>query len=353
MGLWTWIVDNWLSEDGESAKHAPKEPGYVRSSRGGVALAEPPEPNTDLPSESPWWKPEGATLLEPVEVKRPDLSGEARALENLLVSHFDGHDLSLPPLLHIAETLLPKLVDKDCDMKSIAIGIGEDQVIAAAVLRMANSPLYRGLNRIKTLQPATCRLGLRALRTLLMHESLRSAMFIEKGGNSEWARRIWRRSLASASIMRGVSDFCSVDKEDAFLIGLLHDIGNVIVLRVVCRARSTFTYEIDDDTFNYLCHECHQEFGELIADSWSLPPHLKAIISSHHTYPAADDEFREQRLLVHITGMINSLLGYAPFAPFDLLESRAVKDLGLDGGEDFVTFLETLGDEVYDTVEAL
>jgi HD-like signal output (HDOD) protein len=239
---------------------------------------------TDAPAAH-WWAPEGATLVEPLEVQRPELTTEARALENLLVSHFDGHDLNMPMLVQGAEQVLGRLRNPDCNLAEVSHDIANDPVIAASVLRMANSPLYRGLNKITALQPAVTRLGVKALRVLMMHISLRAAIFQGKG-RDEWAERIWAGSQASAVIMHSLSAFTRVDENDAFLLGLLHDIGQVIVLRVVRTNQALSGAEIDDDTFDYLCHECHQEFGELVAAAWELPSTFRSLIADHHAYPA-------------------------------------------------------------------
>ena len=73
------------------------------------------------------------------------MSTEARALENALVSHFDGHDLTIPSLPRVPEGVLRELRSSDCDYGKVAGLIAEDQVIAAAVIRMANSPIYGGV----------------------------------------------------------------------------------------------------------------------------------------------------------------------------------------------------------------
>ena len=91
----------------------------------------------------------------------------------------------------------------------------------------------------------------------------------------------------------------------------------------------------------------------MIANAWSLPPNLKAIISDHHRYPDQDDPLRTARLLVELIDMINSLLGYASYRPYDLLHSRAVTELGLGDNAKFVSFLEELPDRIHESVEML
>ena len=360
MGIWTWVVEK-LTEG------APAGPRTVARGRGGSAGPAGEDENTavatlepDLESDSKdeaqparWWAPEDATLLEPRKIVRPELTTEARALENLLVSHFDGHDLKMPPLMHITEQVLSQLRSRKTSMGAVAGSVAEDQVIAAAVLRMANSPLYRGLHKITAIQPALTRLGVRAIRTLMMHESLRSAMFQGKGWSAELARILWMRSLAGACVMRGLSKFTKVDEEEAHLIGLLHDIGSVIVLRIAHDNQIFTHYDIDLETFEYLCFECHQEFGELVTDAWKLSGGLKALICDHHSTPAPDDPLRTERLQLQLTDMIVSMLGYASLVPYDLLNTSVVCDLGLAQRHDFTAFLDTLPDQVAETVDAL
>ena len=346
MGLWDWLT-------GGKNKQT-SNPAFDGAA---TCLAEPESGASDSTQtderSAPWWAPSDASVLEIQTMPRPDLLPEARALENVLVSHFDGHDLNMPPLPHVVERVLAKLRDAKCSLSQIADLIAEDQVVAASILRMANSPLYRGLNRITAIRPAVTRLGSRAVQTLMLHESVRSTMFSAAGNYKEYAKLLWKCSFAGACVMRELSRFTKIDAEDAFLMGLLHDIGSVIVLRIAHTQRKFSSYELDIDTFDYLCAECHQEFGELVADAWKLPTSLKNLIADHHTPAAEDDPQRVERLLLQVSDMCCSLLNHAPFVAYNLLESHAVKALGLHDQPDFERVLknlpgiidETLGDE--------
>jgi len=153
--------------------------------------------------------------------------------------------------------------------------------------------------------------------------------------------------------MRGLSRFTKIDGEEAFLIGLLHDIGSVIVLREVQKQQAVLHYKIDVDTFEYFCHECHQELGELIADAWNLPAKLKALIRDHHDHPDPDDGLRTERLTIQLSHMINAMIGRGVGASYRLLETRPVVDLGLDKRADFPAFLLDLPDMIESNVKAL
>jgi HD-like signal output (HDOD) protein len=312
-----------------------------------VAVQDPPadkDANTDV-DEAPWYTPADATLIEPVPIRVANMSHEARILENVLISHFDGHDLTLPPLPRVPEAVLKTLRNSNCSFAEVADLIAEDQVVTASVLRAANSPLY-GVRKVTRLPLVVTRLGAKSIRTLMMSESLRAATFVVKNGNQEFTQLLWRRSLASACIMKSLSAYIDLDCEDAFVMGLLHDVGNVIVLRIVSQHEDLLGAKVDRETFEYLCQECHQEFGELIAESWDLPPRLKEVIQNHHTYPVEGDPYRDERLILMLTNMINQMLGYGPAASYNLLQSRPVQDLGLGEDQDFLKMLDHLPKEI-------
>lgn len=345
MGLWD-LIWTWLTEPSGHAN------GASRADSGGVAtLTE--ESSDNLPDDSPWWQAEDGGIIELVTVERPSLTTEALALENALVQQLDGHDLTLPPLPRVAEKVLKDLRSRKSSLNQVAKHVAEDQVIAGAVLRMANSPLYRGRDKVVALQPAVVRLGANAIKTLMMHQTLRAISGGFKGRTANYAAALWLNSQAGAFVMRQLAPLKGIDIDDAFLMGLLHDIGDVIVLRQAAQNSRIADLQVTQEEFDYICFECHQEFGELIADSWGLPEDLKTIITTHHTYPEPDHPLRNEMLLVQVSDMICSLLGYAAPQPYDLLNAKPVQDLDLHKNPDFVELLKILPGEVDDLLDAL
>jgi HD-like signal output (HDOD) protein len=350
MGFWNWIVDLFSDEEPD-----PPQPS-ARAGNSAVATLDRAEGTaaTDRtgrprPAER-WWMPDGVIQADPLPMLPPSMSTEARALENLMVSHFDGHDLNLPAMPRVAERVLSRLRDPKSSMAKVAKDIAEDQVTAGDVLRMANSALYRGLTKITSLQAAVTRLGANALKTLMMHETMRAAMFYKKGVKEELADMLWRRSLASGCVMRGLAQFTAKDRDDAFLLGLLHDVGNVLVVRLMHEQRKVVKFEPDSDTFEYLAFECHQEFGELIANGWGLPESLTELIANHHKPPAADDPLATERWMLIFTDMTNQMLGYDVPNEYNLLGSRAATELAVADRPGFEAFLAELPEQIEDVI---
>jgi len=357
MGLIDWFLKLLLPDDPSTPKTGPSSVATSRATKShgsSAATMTAQRPGQQTGEEAtPWWQPEGVTRTEPVEPAMPPQSTDARALENTLVEHFDGHDLTMPALPSVTERVLARLSDGKSSLKEVAEEIADDQVVAAEIIRMANSVLYRGLHQAATLQASVTRLGTKAVRTCVLNQSMRAAMFGNKKTDNELAALVWYQSLAGSQIMRALAALLDMDEEEASLLGLMHDIGNVIVLRFVEEFQKLAHRPIDSETFDYLCHEAHQEFGELVAEAWKMPDTLNAIVSNHHTYPEPDDPLRKERLMIILADMISAMLGYAPPAKYALLETAAVRDLGLDKRPAFKPFLYKLEYRVEEAVGSL
>lgn len=360
MGIWDWLFGSEDTTQATSNAGAKQAGTGSKTAVTGAAVAVmegTDQVKTGASAEEtagpPWYMPEGATAVEPGPPIHRELTANVRAIENILISYFDGHDLSMPSLPQAGEAALAELRRRNADFGKVAGAISDDQVLAASVLRVVNSPLYRGNNKIESLKAAVTRLGGQAIKSLIMHHAMRTAMFFEHGGDNEMARYIWCRSVASGTIMRGLARFVHIDEENAFLIGLLHDIGNVIVLRIVCDQEARFHERIDVESFQYLCQETHQEFGELVAQEWKLPEELRILIADHHTMPEQGDALATQRWMVILTDMMLAQMGYdAQPANYDLIRSKPVEALHLAAHPRFTFFLDELPEDIEDALSA-
>lgn len=348
MSLWSWLFDKLARPN----PNAPRECSASRDCAShSVATLTPPvapiaQSNNPGESENPWWTPKSGAIVDPKETILENPGSGITFLESVLVSHFDGHDLSMPMLNTVAERVLPKLRSADCNLKHITREIAEDQVLAAAVLRTANSPLYRGIEKSSSLPAAITRIGVKTLRTILLHQSMRSAVFAQTSTTRHFANVLWRRSIADACIMRGLASLLRLDEDEHHLIGLMHDIGGVLVLRIINDQLKKGCATIDLDSFEHLSRQTHQEFGELVAKSWQLPPDLCSLITDHHRYPTPDDPLVRPRWMLILTEMIGAMLYSEVPANYDVIHCPAAESLGLAGSSSYVKWLNQLPPQI-------
>ena len=339
MGLWQAIVD-WLLDEDDT------------SSAGGVAVLEP---EADTPGglsaveKEPvqrWWRPEGDLVIERPQLDRPEESDtqETTVLDGLERALGDA-DIELPHLPHVPQQILNLVRQDTVTMPQIAKIVSQDQVLAAAALRRANSAALGGTQKVTDLATALARLGLRGIRACMISHSVRN-LTLSVGSGQSRGESLWRRSLAAAIVAAEYDDCFHVCREDAFLLGLLHDIGSVVVLRACHEAETGSRVPVSDAAFNYVCQEYHEMMGEMLAERWKLPEEVGAIVANHEAALQLDDPFADARALIQLTDATVSLLGYADPCPYALLEMPAAKHLNAENKNAFLKTLNSLPQEV-------
>lgn len=345
MGLWDWVMDKLTSVGGGNA------PASAELATTGVETAVAECAPEDTSTQPRWWEADHLVLTELQPIVRPNLSAEMLALENLIVSYFDGHDLNLPTMPRVPEQVLRELSSPNYSIRKVGAEISGDPVTSAAVLRLANSPLYRGMNKIAAVEPAIVRVGTGAIRALMLHQTLAVLTRAERKASQRLADILSLRAVASGATMRELAVLMRMDVDEAFMIGLLHDIGAVMVLRIINRQRP-YVGRVDLDAFEYLAHMAHQEFGELLGSAWNLPDKFTHLLADHHRYPEPGDPLRHERLMLQLSDMIGGVLGFAPEAPYDVRNAQPALDLGLTDRGEYVDMLAALPDRVEDALQA-
>ncbi|MCJ8170113.1 HDOD domain-containing protein [Atopomonas sediminilitoris] len=134
------------------------------------------------------------------------------------------HDL--PTIPKVVQELIQMFNDPNADLDKIADKISLEQVISAKVLRLANSPRFRGSQEITSIGDASSRLGMNTLRTLVMASAVTGAF---KTGPSFDIKAFWLQSFQVGTIARLVARQLKQNTETAFTCGMLHDIGELLI----------------------------------------------------------------------------------------------------------------------------
>lgn len=135
---------------------------------------------------------------------------------------------ALPQLPDIAAAMLRLLNQQENDTDELARIIASDPVLAARVLRVANSSYYGFSRQIKTILDATVLLGQKTLRNLVLTMALKGLYRLSDPSE----KMLWEESMAHALGSQFLSTTYAVaDPEEAFLAGLLANIGELFFLQ--------------------------------------------------------------------------------------------------------------------------
>jgi HD-like signal output (HDOD) protein len=187
-----------------------------------------------------------------------------------------------PPLLpDVALQILELTRHPDATAKEVAELLSQDAVLAAAILRVANSAAFRVATPARTLHEATVRLGNRTMTAVLFDVWSRAKLFRAPAGYEAAMTVIRRHAAASAHLARVLAGAISIEPDFAYLCGLLHDVGFALGLSIAAEVRPPEELPPLPKFFEAL-RVAHVGIGTTLCTYWKLPGALIAAVRDHH-----------------------------------------------------------------------
>jgi putative nucleotidyltransferase with HDIG domain len=163
-----------------------------------------------------------------------------------------------------------------------------DPSLVAMILRRVNSPYYRLDRPVQDLASAAKLLGVRELRNLALAVHLSRMFEIPADVGTFRVANLWNHSIAVAAASHLVSRVCGCGTpSDAFLAGLLHDIGLLVLsrqmrkrfVRVIDRIRpDTPTGDVERQLYGF----DHADVGGCAVREWGFPESIIDAVQYHH-----------------------------------------------------------------------
>jgi len=208
------------------------------------------------------------------------LSDVASMVRERLLQRVDAGALELPLLPEVASEVMALTAQENSDARRLADVIRRDASMAAHVLRLANSPLYRPRTPIVSLQQALSRLGMAQIRQIALTVSCKQRVFRARGYEAE-VHKAFRHSFAAALVAQEIARARRWNVEEAFLAGLLHDVGRPVLLQAIADI-SLVVRPGDRQAVLAVVAEQHAAVGGTLARKWALPPRVADAITHHH-----------------------------------------------------------------------
>ena len=235
----------------------------------------------------------------------------------------------LPPSPLVATKLLELLSAADTETKDLVTTLSLDPAVSARVVKMANSAVYDQQRKITTVERAIVVVGQNTLRNMALESSLRNA----KRTYGLLERRMWENSIASAVCCRLIANSTgSYDPEEAYLAGLLHQVGKTLMInrdkalyqevqRIVDAGEGELI-DVERGLFAY----SHDLVGAALLDKWNFPEQLIAVTHHHHNFQSLADEDPE---LYTLCSIINLADGFCRYLGIGFLRPDEEVDLAL------------------------
>jgi HD-like signal output (HDOD) protein len=263
--FWAWLSGTLPPPSVISRRVAPASSGKIENV---------PVP---IPGESPDYR---QILLERIAeldgLIKTD--GDQMALD-ILQRMVERKNLELPRLPDLAMQLLQLDLNGPENSHQIATLIRQDRDMAACVMEAARF----GDNPASTLEHAIIRLGLPTVQGIAIGTSTHAVIYRIPGFNAE-SRKLAARAMVCARTCQRLARSCRQEPGAAFLSGLFHDVGHVLLLRALStvRARTRGGGVVSADLVKELRHRLHVPLGAWFAEMRGLPDQVCDAIAFHH-----------------------------------------------------------------------
>lgn len=216
----------------------------------------------------------------------------------------------LPPMPKIAQMVLEIMEDPDFSFAELVRVISKDTNIAVSILKLANSAFYSPKSKIVNLTQALSFLGANTVKNLVV--SLSTKYLFAKNKFTLLDQKIWQHSVATAILSRIL--MLKIDKkmvEEAFLLGLMHDIG-ISVMKMNIDGYEDFLqyvynenlllYKEEKERFNLN----HAYVGAKLLEYWKMAEVYSDVVLNHHT-PDLSKYEKLANVIFYANSYINSI----------------------------------------------
>ena len=196
----------------------------------------------------------------------------------------------LPAMPQILLKLIEQCQTEEVGMSALAELVSKDPGMAGKILSIANSSAYHRSNRKFGLEHSLMTLGVEMIKTLVISESVFQVFNNFSHSNSTDLRAFWKHSLSSAVLAREIAELISYPHvEEAYLAGLMHDVGRLALLATAPKEYSTNFLAKDDEILCEIEERTlkitHQEAGAWLIERWNLDSFLSDSVLYHHESP--------------------------------------------------------------------
>ena len=229
---------------------------------------------------------------------------ENRSIVDYIREKLANDSLEVTAFHAVAFKLQQVLAAPDFNIEAVIQLIMTDSKLTSQVLRISNSAFYSGLPKVASIREATIRIGASEMANIAMTASQQELYRSADSRINRTMKTLWEHALCTAIGSRwlaGKTNFASIAQE-AFLAGLLHDIGKLYILKILeemsrsSEFRNVLSLELMIETLNIM----HVAEGTLLMERWNLPEIYIDVVRDHHL-----DQWRTDNTLLAIVRLVN------------------------------------------------
>lgn len=257
---------------------------------------------------------------------------------------------SLPEVVTKVTELVQNPKSSAADLSKV---ISQDSGLTSRVLKLVNSAYYGFPKQISSIQHAIMILGFTTIKGLVLSSSI-FKIFSPKNNlvNTFDYKNFWKHSLLTAIASKKIyKELFFEEDENIFSAAILHDIGKLILDQYDHNNYANVIAEVPDQIYanqvlkaeQKYCEVTHPSIGNIVAESWNLPPMLAEVIKYHHD-PLQSENYERLTTVVYFGNLISQLVAdVGEFNP-EVFDENIVSHIGLDD-EDLLAIYNDIQEE--------
>ncbi|HEY3345990.1 MAG TPA: HDOD domain-containing protein [Nitrospirota bacterium] len=256
----------------------------------------------------------------------------------------------LPTIPTVAMKVMELVSMETTSALDLQVVIENDAGLAGRVLKISNSALYGCRSSITNLSQAIMVMGFSILKAVVIAASTRN--IYKRFGLTE--KFLWEHSIVNGLASRQIALKVGFGKvEEAFLAGLMHDIGKVVICNSFPAQYQQLVNRVYLEGLDFAETETaafgynHLDVGWLLARKWKLPDEMAAAIRYHHDFTVEPDPlYAHFAAIVNLANSVSRFLGVGGefHAGVNFEEMDSFKYLGLKP-EDMLKLVEKTQEE--------
>ena len=239
--------------------------------------------------------------------------------------------VTLPTMPQVLFAIQDEMKKEGAGIRDIAQLIEMDPGISSKLIGVANSVYYHGMKECTLVEDAVARLGLESTRQFVYMVGNKNLYAWKNRIYEDTVRELYLHSLACAAVSQSLAEQLRLaDAHAYFALGLFHDIGKLLVLKVL----SDLTMKTQGMNLTLsleIMNALHTKAGFMLLSKWSFPP-IYASVALNHEDLEAEPETPKELLVVHFSNLFVRELGYSlriETVP-NLLQTQAAQILKLN-----------------------
>ncbi len=186
-------------------------------------------------------------------------------------------ELDLPTLPEVALRIRDTAEDPDVSVMQLAAVIAGDPALSAQVIRVSNSPAFRGAASIDDINMAVGRMGVPYTANLATGLAMKHMFQATSDMVDTKMRQIWSHATDVAGIASVLaSSLTKLPPDQAALAALTHSIG---ALPVLAFAEEHDDLIADEETLDRVIEQVQGPLGTMILEHWHFPRELSVVPS--------------------------------------------------------------------------